>query len=69
MITFVDAAKVQGKEVFGWCYRRAKFKHVGETAGGLIALQITPARMPVAEVAIGMQMANIFGSMPQPTSE
>lgn len=46
MITMVDPRKVQA-EIPGWCFRRAKFKHVGETKrAGLLIFQITPARMP-----------------------
>lgn len=46
MVTFIDREKTLPKEVPGWCYRRAKFKHVGETRGGLVVLQLTPHRMP-----------------------
>src|SRR5262245_31285555 len=35
MITFVDAAKVEEKEYPGWCYRRAGFRWVGHSKGGL----------------------------------
>ena len=46
MITMVDPHKVQA-EIPGWCFRRAKFHHVGETKrAGLLILQLTPARMP-----------------------
>ena len=46
MITFVDATKVRHKRDPGRCYRRAGFRPVGETVGGLIALQLLPADMP-----------------------
>jgi hypothetical protein len=46
MVTFVDPSKVRHKRDFGRCYRRAGFHHVGETAGGLVALQLLPDEMP-----------------------
>ncbi len=46
MITFVDRSKVRRKRDFGRCYRRAGFVPVGTTKGGLLALQLTPDRMP-----------------------
>lgn len=57
MITFVDRRKVKptrvrGKDVWGWTYRKAGFREVGETKGGLLALQLLPADMPVAERAL-----------------
>jgi hypothetical protein len=54
MVTFVDPAHVRptivrGKPVYGYCYRKAGFEHVGYTAGGLWAWQLPPERMPVPE--------------------
>lgn len=46
LITFVDARKVRSKRDPGYCYLRAGFEHVGETKGGLIALQLKPENMP-----------------------
>lgn len=51
MVTFVDRTKVRptmvhGKPVFGWTYRKAGFREVGETKGGLLALRLEPADMP-----------------------
>ena len=51
MVTFVDRSKVKptrvrGRDVWGWCYRRAGFVECGETAGGLLALQMPPDAMP-----------------------
>lgn len=46
MITFVDRSKVRRKRDFGRCYRRAGFVPVGDTKGGLLALQLMPDRMP-----------------------
>jgi hypothetical protein len=46
MVTFVNAAKVRRKRDPGRCYLRAGFRNVGETKGGLVALQLVPADMP-----------------------
>lgn len=48
MITFVDPTKTRHKRDPGRCYLRAGFKRVGETAGGLVALQLSPIDMPMA---------------------
>lgn len=66
MITFVDRKKVRpyvtpkGHKIFGQVYRQAGFKEVGETKGGLLALQLLPNAMPAPRGAHGMQ-ANLFG--------
>lgn len=54
MITFVDADKTKRKRDPGRCYRKAGFKLVGKTAGGLYALQLAPADMPMALAALPM---------------
>lgn len=46
MVTFVDPTKVRRKRDPGRCYLRAGFVRVGETKGGLIALQLRPEDMP-----------------------
>jgi hypothetical protein len=46
MVTFVDGSKVRRKRDLGRCYRRAGFRPVGHTQGGLLALQILPGEMP-----------------------
>lgn len=56
MITFVDTTKVRKKRDWGRCYRKAGFKEVGKTKGGLIALQLLPEDMPEALEPIGSQM-------------
>jgi len=48
IISFVDAKKTLPKNRPGWCYRKAGWRHVGETKGGLIALQQLPHEMPDA---------------------
>lgn len=49
MITFVDKEHVAPKRQLGWCYLKAKFKHVGYSEGGLVALQLLPKDMPSAQ--------------------
>ena len=50
-ITFVDPKHispkmVRGKPVYGYCYLKAGFRHVGYTKGGLWAWQMLPEEMP-----------------------
>lgn len=47
MVSFVDASKVRHKRDPGRCYRRAGFRHVGFTQGGLHVFQMLPAEMPI----------------------
>jgi hypothetical protein len=54
MITFVDPTKVKRKRDFGRCYRKAGFVEVGQTKGGLIALQLRPQDMPEAKMPHGV---------------
>lgn len=58
-VTFVDPKKTRRKRDPGRCYRRAGWRHVGETKGGLVALQLLPDEMPPAEPPFG-EMA-LFG--------
>jgi hypothetical protein len=53
MVTFVDAEKVRHKRDPGRCYRKAGFKHVGFTEGGLWAYQLLPEDMPAPSPAWG----------------
>jgi hypothetical protein len=50
MVTFVNALKTvkgrSGNSQPGQCFLDAGFQHVGETKGGLIALQLWPESMP-----------------------
>jgi hypothetical protein len=49
IVTFIDASQIFS-QLPGYCYRRAKFKHVGETAVyGRMIFQLSPARMPAAQ--------------------
>lgn len=56
MITFIDRAKVKPTKrrselVWGWTWEQAGFRAVGQTKGGLLALQLLPADMPPPEPA------------------
>jgi hypothetical protein len=60
MITFIDRDKVRpvmvrGGPVWGWTWRKVGFCEVGETQGGLLALQLLPGDMPNGVYAIGGQ--------------
>lgn len=62
MVTFIDRDEVRptmvrGGPVWGWTYLRAGFRPAGETAGGLLAMQLLPADMPPPRAAIGAQVA------------
>ena len=61
MVTFVDAAKVRQSERPGWCFRKAGFRPVGHTKGGLVALALSPDAMPLAAPARGQQ-AGLFAA-------
>lgn len=56
MVTFINRkhvipTKIHGERTWGWTWRRAGFKEAGETKGGLIALQLLPADMPLPKAA------------------
>ncbi len=58
MVTFVDPKHVQGtvrrgEPIYGYCYLKAGFKHVGFTKGGLWAWQMMPGQMPAAAMPLG----------------
>lgn len=59
-VTFINTMKVRKKRDWGRCYRRAGWRPVGETKGGLVALQLLPSEMPSAQAWISMQMQLIF---------
>lgn len=56
MVTFVDAGKVRHKRDPGRCYRKAGFRPVGTTVGGLVALQLLPDQMPAPVPPLGAQL-------------
>ncbi len=58
-ITFVDPKKVRGvmergERIKGFCFKRAGFRAVGETKGGLIAWQMLPNEMPTPHALAGV---------------
>lgn len=55
MITFVDPSKVREKADPGHSFIIAGFRPCGRTKGGLLAFQMTPARMPEPEAALSRQ--------------
>ena len=55
MVTFVNTEKVRHKRDPGRCYLKAGFRRVGETKGGLVALQMLPDAMPPAEAPRSLQ--------------
>jgi hypothetical protein len=55
IVTFVDATKVRSTNP-GYCYLCAGFEHVGQTAGGLVALQLLPNAMPEPMPPQGAQL-------------
>lgn len=56
MVTFVDPGKVRKKRDWGRCFRRAGWKPVGFTKGGLVVLQVLPQAMPEPCPAIGTSL-------------
>lgn len=52
MVSFVDASKTRKKRDPGRCYRKAGFRHVGFTKGGLWVYQMLETEMPDAEPAL-----------------
>lgn len=67
LVTMINRAKVmpvvvRGEKVYGWTWRKAGFREVGETQGGLLVMQITPDDMPAAMLANprGMHGAPLF---------
>lgn len=62
MVTFIDPKKTRRKRDPGRCYLRAGFKRVGETKGGLVALQMLPDEMPPPVPAIGTASEFDFGA-------
>jgi hypothetical protein len=57
MVTFVNRDKVKPKRDPGYCYLKAGFEVVGETKGGLVALQLLLEQMPEAHEPEGAQLA------------
>ena len=69
MVTFLDRSKVRpikvrGVETWGWTWELAGFRPIGETKGGLLALQCRPEDMPKPEPFVGSHIANLFPDLP-----
>jgi hypothetical protein len=66
MITFVDTKHVppvmrRGQPIYGYCYLKAGFRHVGFTKGGLWAWQMLPEDMPEPmELPMEMEAVDVF---------
>lgn len=64
LVTFVNRNKVRptmvrGRPVWGWTFIKAGGVVVGETAGGLVAIQFLPEVIPPAEAPLGT-LADLF---------
>jgi hypothetical protein len=67
IVTFVDRTKVKSSNP-GYCYKRAGFRHVGETkVDKLLAFQLLPDEMPPAVPAHGSQLRWDTGAPRDPT--
>jgi hypothetical protein len=55
MVTFIDTSQVRRKRDWGRCYRKAGWRPVGRTQGGLVALQLPADAMPAAVAPNGGQ--------------
>jgi hypothetical protein len=56
MVSFIDRDQVRpticrGAPVWGWTWRQAGFVEAGETAGGLLVMQMLPQHMPEPDAA------------------
>jgi hypothetical protein len=51
MVTFVDTRHTKSPNP-GYCYQRAGWRKVGQTKGGLYALQLLPEAMPAAQAPV-----------------
>lgn len=56
IVSFVDASKVRHKRDPGRCYRKAGWRKVGLTKGGLIVYQQLPDEMPAPDAAGDSQL-------------
>lgn len=61
IVTLANPAKlpgvlVRGERVYGYCYLKAGWKHIGFTQGGLWIWQQLPEEMPPAVAPLGTQM-------------
>lgn len=66
MVTFINRdkvrpTKVRGRDVWGWTWKQVGFEECGETAGGLLALRLSPDAMPAPAPALAMRPGPLFG--------
>jgi hypothetical protein len=66
MVTMINPLKVRpfvrgGLPSFGWCYRKAGFRYVGQTQEGKLVFQLLPADMPTACPPHGMTVSMFAG--------
>lgn len=54
MVTVIDDKKTRHKRDPGRCYRKAGFRPVGKTKGGLFALQLRPTEMPSPDAPLSV---------------
>lgn len=64
MMTFIDRKKVRpvrrrGIDIWGYTYQLAGFRYVGETKGGLMALQLSKEDFPEPDSPIGHQITSV----------
>lgn len=61
IVTFIDPTKTKRKRDPGRCYRRAGFVNAmpRTTEGGLVAVQMLPDAMPMAEAPLNAQLSLI----------
>lgn len=57
IVSFVDADKVRHKRDPGRCYRKAGWRQVGHTEGGLLCFQQLPDEMPAPDPAGDTQLS------------
>lgn len=76
MVTFLDRNQVRpikthGVKSWGWTWKQAGFREVGETKGGLLALQLLPQNMPEPKAARPMstQGLALFDIVARPLDE
>ena len=55
IVTFIDEDEVESDNP-GYCYLCAGFERVGQTKGGLVAVQLLPGQMPKPRAPINAQL-------------
>lgn len=69
IVTFIDATKTRKKRDPGRCYRKAGWKHVGFTMGGLWTYQQLPHEMPAADYSVTTPLLVAAGGGTAPPHE